>query len=318
MGSDSKEGRRLDGRVVIVTGAGRGIGASYAKFAASQGAKVVVNDLGRTLQGESEGMSPAEQVVNEIRAAGGQAVADTHDVADFEGARALIDTAVNTFGGLDVLVNNAGILRDRMFTNMSEQEWDEVVRVNLRGHFCTSRHAAGYWRDQVKASGAPVDAVVIQTTSIAGLHGNPGQSNYMAAKSGVATLAWSIHLDMNQRYGVRSYAIAPSARTRLTLNSPGAVEVVNRKTASGFDYFDPDNTAPFVVWLGAKGCKAPSGSIFGVEGDVLRRYDAWHVGTTVRNGKRWTFEDIERRSAELFAGSERAFQPIAEVTNFEE
>jgi NAD(P)-dependent dehydrogenase (short-subunit alcohol dehydrogenase family) len=213
-------------------------------------------------------------------------------------------------------VNNAGILRDRMLANMSEQEWDEVVRVNLRGAFCTSRHAAAYWKERAKATGAPVDAALIQTTSIAGLHGNPGQANYATAKSGVATMAHILDMELHQRVGVRSYAIAPSARTRLTLNSPGAVEVVNRKLPNGFDYFDPDNVAPFVVWLGMAGCPAPSGAVFGVEGDVIRRYDAWRVGSTVRHGGRWTFDAIAQAGNTLFEGQDRAFQPIAEVTTF--
>lgn len=308
--------RRLDGRVFVITGAGRGLGASYAKLAARLGAKVVVNDIGKSLQGESMGDSPADELVREITAEGGTAVADTHDITDFDGAHALIHGAIERFGSLDVLINNAGILRDRMVSGMSPEEWDEVVRVHLRGHFCTTRHASAYWKDKAKQSG-PVDAALIQTTSIAGLHGQAGQANYASAKSAIATMAHVVHLEMNQRYGVRSYAIAPSARTRLTLNSPGAVEVVNRKLDNGFDYFDPDNVAPFVVWLGSAGCSAPSGGVYGVEGDVLRRYDAWHVANTVRNeGARWTFEDIERAAGTLFAGQEKAFQPISEVLNF--
>lgn len=304
---------RLDGRVFVITGAGRGLGASYAKYAARHGARVVVNDIGKTLQGESTGESPAEELVREITEAGGVAVADTHDITEYEGAGALISGAIDRFGSLDVVINNAGILRDRMISNMSEQEWDEVVKVHLRGHFCTTRHATAYWKDKAKQSG-PVDAALIQTSSIAGLHGQAGQANYATAKAGLATLAHIIHLEMHQRYGVRSYAIAPSARTRLTLNSPGAVEVVNRKLPNGFDYFDPDNVAPFVVWLGARGCNAPSGSVFGIEGDVLRRYSSWHVESTVRNESRqWTFDDIERASAELFAGQEKDFQPISDV-----
>ncbi|WP_061958618.1 SDR family NAD(P)-dependent oxidoreductase [Cupriavidus pauculus] len=308
--------RDLSDRVYIITGAGRGLGASYAKLAASLGAKVVVNDLGRSLHGEQMAESPAEQLVREIQEAGGTAVADTHDVTDFEGARALIDDTVQRFGSVDVLINNAGILRDRLITNMSPEEWDEVIKVHLRGHYCTTRHATTYWKEKAKHSG-PVDAALIQTTSIAGLHGQAGQANYATAKSGIATLAHIVHLEMNQRFGVRSYAIAPSARTRLTLNSPGAVDVVNRKLPNGFDYFDPDNVAPFVVWLGSRGCKAPSGSVLGVEGDVIRRYNSWHVGSTVRNdAKRWTFDDIERASDELFKGQDQAFSPISDVMTF--
>lgn len=313
--SDIPQSRPLEGRVYVITGAGRGLGASYAKLAAQLGASVVVNDLGRTLQGGAMDDSPADQVVREIVAGGGNAIADSHDITDFEQARALIEGAIKLYGGVDVLINNAGILRDRMISNMSEQEWDDVVRVHLRGHFATTRHVAAYWKEKAKQSG-PVNAALIQTSSIAGLHGQAGQANYAAAKAAIATLAHVVHLEMHERCGVRSYAIAPSARTRLTLNSPGAVDAVNRKLPNGFDYFDPDNVAPFVVWLGASQCTAPSDGVYGVEGDVVRRYDSWHVANTVsNNGRRWTFEDIERTGAKLFSGQERAFQPISEILN---
>lgn len=311
-GISEQNGGRLAGRVVVITGAGRGIGASYAMLAARHGARVVVNDLGRGLHGEDDGESPAEGVVKAIRDAGGEAIADTSDVSSFEGARALVDNAVNTFGDLDVVINNAGILRDRMLVNMSEQEWDDVIRVHMKGHFCVSKHAAAYWRDRSRLRPGG-DPVLMQTSSIAGLHGNIGQVNYASAKSGIATMAHLIHLEMNERYGVRSYAIAPSGRTRLTLNSPGAADNVMKKDASGFDFFDPDNVAPFVIWLAAEGCPARSGSVFGVEGDLVRRYDSWHVATTIRNGDTWTFEALDSRVDELMQGADRAFQPIAEV-----
>lgn len=316
MNLNTETPKRLEGRVFVITGAGRGLGAAYAKLAAQHGAKVVVNDIGKTLQGESTNETPADEVVREIIAAGGEAMVDNHDVTDYDGAQALIEGAVKRFGGLDALINNAGILRDRMFANMSIEEWDEVVKVHLRGHFCTSRHAAAYWKDKAKQQNAPVDAALIQTTSIAGLHGQPGQANYATAKCGIAMMAHITHMELYERYGVRSYAIAPSARTRLTLNSPGAVEVVNKKMPNGFDYFDPDNVAPFVVWLGARGCTAPSGAVFGVEGDVVRRYNAWHVGTTVQNNsRRWSFEDIEAAGPQLFAGQDKAFSPMSDVLN---
>jgi NAD(P)-dependent dehydrogenase (short-subunit alcohol dehydrogenase family) len=304
---------RLKGRVVVVTGAGRGIGASYALLAGRHGAKVVVNDLGRGVHDEKLDETPADEVVRAIKEAGGEAISNQSDVSSFEGAKKLIDSAISTFGDVDVVINNAGILRDRMLVNMSEQEWDDVIRVHMKGHFCVSRHAASYWRDRSKIQPGR-DAVLIQTSSIAGLHGNIGQVNYASAKSGIATMAHTIHLEMNARYGVRSYAIAPSARTRLTLSSPGAVEAVSRKLPSGFDFFDPDNVAPFVIWLAAEGCPAPSGSVFGVEGDLVRRYDSWRVAMTIRNGAQWTFDDLDRKSDELGRGSDRAFQPISEVT----
>lgn len=312
----SNSEKALDGRVFVITGAGRGLGASYAKYAAQLGAKVVVNDIGKSLQGESTGESPADEVVREITEAGGIAIADHHDITDFDGARALVDTAVERFGSLDALINNAGILRDRFITNMTPEEWDDVVKVHMRGHFCTTRHATAYWKEKAKQSG-PVDAALIQTTSIAGLHGQPGQANYASAKAAIAELTHIVHLEMNQRFGVRSYAVAPSARTRLTLNTPGGEEIVNQKLPNGFDFFDPDNVAPFVTWLGASKCSAPSGSVFGVVGDVVRRYNSWQVGSTVRNGgQRWTFEDLEKAGAALFEGQDKAFQPIAEVLGF--
>jgi NAD(P)-dependent dehydrogenase (short-subunit alcohol dehydrogenase family) len=286
--------------VVVVTGAGRGIGAQYAKQAAAEGALVVVNDLGSGLHGEAPGesSSPAEQVVREIRAAGGDAEADHHDIADFEEARALIANTVERFGGLDVLINNAGILRDRMLVSMTEQEFDDVLRIHLRGHFCTSRHAAEYWRRRARESGRR-DSVLVQTTSIAGLHGNVGQFNYSAAKAGIAAMAVTGHLELNERYGVRSYAVAPSARTRLTLSSPGAVDVVAAPEDDAFDYFAPENVAPFALWLCAEGCPAPSGTVYGVEGDLVRRYEPWSIAATISNGAGWTYDELDARAGEL-------------------
>jgi NAD(P)-dependent dehydrogenase (short-subunit alcohol dehydrogenase family) len=299
--SPSVEQGRLDGRVVVVTGGGRGLGASYAKSMASQGAKVVINDLGGGLHGESGTQSVAEVVADEIRAAGGQAVADQHDVADFDGAKALIDFAISEYGELDVLINNAGILRDRMLTNMTIDEWDSVIRVHLRGHFCATKHAAVHWRSRSKEHG-PQDAALINITSIAGLHGTPGQFNYGAAKSAVATMTWLAHLELNERYGVRSYAVAPSGRTRMSLGSPAAVDVVAAPTDGRFDYWAAENVADVVTWLANPSCSAPSGAVFGVEGDTVRRYDPWRITRTVHNGERWTFEALENRVAELADG----------------
>lgn len=306
----------LEGRVAIVTGGGRGLGAAYALALAAAGAKVVVNDLGRGLQGDIEGSDPAEELVQQIRAAGGEAVCDRGDVADYDDAGRLIRTAVDRFGGLDILINNAGILRDRMLISMSPDEWDAVIRVHLRGHFCTTQHAVAYWRERAKSApgGVPGDAALIHTSSIAGLHGNAGQTNYAVAKTGIAMMAWLNHLELNQRYGVRAYAIAPGARTRLTLNSPGAQDTVGKPEDGSFDYYDPANVATFIVWLGQVGCPAPSGGIYGVEGDVVRRYNGWSIGSTIRNDSRpWTLEQLDARAAELAAGSERSFVPITDV-----
>ena len=214
----------LDGRVAIITGAGRGLGREHALLFASEGAKVVVNDLGGDIDGTGDDRAPAQQVVDEIKAMGGEAVANVDNVADWEGAQRLIQTAVDTFGTLHVLVNNAGILRDRVIVNMTEQEWDSVIHVHLKGHFCPTRFAAAYWREQSKA-GTPVKAALIHTSSTSGLLGNPGQANYGAAKSGIATFSQICSMELG-RYGVRSNAIAPAARTRLTEQTPGLSEVV--------------------------------------------------------------------------------------------
>jgi len=308
---------RLAGRVVVVTGAGRGLGAAYATLMAAEGAMVVVNDLGLGLHGESDSGAAAEQLVTQIRQAGGQAIADGHDVANFDGARALIDLALREYGDLDVLINNAGILRDRMLTNMTEQEWDDVIRVHLRGHFSTTRHAAVYWKNRAKEHG-PRDAALIHTTSIAGLHGTPGQFNYATAKSGIATMAWLGHLELNARYGVRSYAVAPSGRTRMTLDTPAAVDVVAKPTDGRFDFWAAENVAAVVGWLASEGCQAPSGAVLGVEGDTVRRYDPWRIATTVHNKTRWTFDQLDARLPELAEGFAEATSTSDEVVTMSE
>src|SRR5213595_3260782 len=199
----------LEGRVAIITGAGRGIGREHALLSAQEGAKVVVNDLGGAMDGTGDDRTPAEQVVDEIRGMGGEAVANADNVADWEGGQRLINAAVEAFGDLHVLVNNAGILRDRVIVNMTEEEWDSVIQVHLKGHFCPTRHAAAYWREQSKA-GKEVKASIVHTSSTSGLLGNPGQANYGAAKSGIATFSYIASLELG-RYGVRSNAIAPAA-----------------------------------------------------------------------------------------------------------
>jgi len=214
----------LDGRVAIITGAGRGLGREHALLFAQEGAKVVVNDLGGDMHGEGADRAPAQQVVDEIEKMGGEAVANLDSAADWYGAQRLIRTAIDTFGDLHVLVNNAGILRDRVIVNMTEEEWDAVIQVHLKGHFCPTRHAAAYWREQSKA-GKEVKASIVHTSSTSGLLGNPGQANYGAAKSGIATFSYIASLELG-RYGVRSNAIAPAARTRLTEQTPGLQDAV--------------------------------------------------------------------------------------------
>ena len=271
-----------DGRVVIVTGAGGGLGRAHALAFAAEGARVVVNDIGTSREGEGTSAAPAQQVVDEIVAAGGQAVANRDDVADWDGAAALIATAVDTFGGLDVLVNNAGFLRDRMLAGMSVDEWDAVIRVHMRGHFCTLRHAAGYWRDRSKA-GDTIDARIINTSSGAGLMGSVGQGNYSAAKAGIVGLTLVAAAEL-ARYGVTVNAIAPAARTRMT---EVAMPDMMRKPEEGFDAMAPDNVSPLVVWLGSAESRDVTGRVFEVEGGIVSVADGWQHGPRVDKGMRW-------------------------------
>lgn len=271
-----------DGRVVIVTGAGRGIGAEHAVEFARQGAHVVVNDLGGAPDGSGSDTGPAHDTVERIRALGGEAVANSDDVTDFDAAHRLVTTAIETFGGLDTVVNNAGMLRDRMFANMSPEEWDESIRINLRGHFCVSRHAAAYWRDRSKAGDAAV-ARIVNTSSGAGLMGNIGQSNYAAAKAGIAALTIVQAAELG-RYGVTSNAIAPSARTRLT---QGVFADMMAEIEGGFDAMAPENIAPLVVWLGSGESGDVTGRVFEVEGGKVSVTDGWQHGTPIDLGRRW-------------------------------
>jgi NAD(P)-dependent dehydrogenase (short-subunit alcohol dehydrogenase family) len=274
---------RFDGRVAIVTGAGRGIGRGHALELARQGAKVVVNDVGATVDGTGADTGPAQQVVDEIVAAGGEAVANTDDVSDWEGAHALVYTAIDTFGTLDVLVNNAGILRDRMLINMTEAEWDAVIRVHLKGTFAPSRHAAAWWREQSK-SGTPVDARIINTSSTSGLYANPGQTNYGAAKSGIATFSIIAAKELG-RYGVTVNAIAPGARTRMTENLGG--NMAKQPEAGEFDSRAPENIAPLVTWLASAESRDITGQVFLVGGGRIGIATPWGRGPGVDYGARW-------------------------------
>jgi len=276
-----------DGRVVIITGAGAGIGRAHAVEFARQGAKVVVNDLGVSLGGEGGSAAPADQVVEEIRDLGGEAVADGADVADSAQVRDLVKTAVDRFGGLDVVVNNAGIVRDRMFVSTSEEEWDAVIRVHLRGHFLVSRHAAAYWRQRSK-SGEPVDARIINTSSGAGLQGSVGQSAYSAAKAGIAALTLVQAAELG-RYGITANAIAPSARTRMTEQ---VFAEMMKKPEEGFDAMDPANIAPLVVWLGSAESKDVTGRVFELAGGTLSVADGWREGPKIEGGRRWQPDQV--------------------------
>ncbi|ALU72942.1 SDR family NAD(P)-dependent oxidoreductase [Rhodococcus sp. WS1] len=280
----------VDGRVVIITGAGRGIGRAHALAFAAEGAKVVVNDIGAGADGSETGESPAEQVVAEIIAAGGQAVVNGDDVADWAGAENLIKTAIDTFGGLDVLVNNAGFLRDRMLVGMSEGEWDAVIRVHLKGHFAPLRHAAAYWRAEAKA-GKTVDARIINTSSGAGLQGSIGQGNYAAAKAGIAEMTIQAAAEL-KNYGVSVNAIAPAARTRMTVGAGGAMAESMAAPEEGFDAMAPENISPLVVWLGSAESKDVTGRVFEVEGGKITVAEGWRHGPSEDKGDRWDPKEI--------------------------
>jgi NAD(P)-dependent dehydrogenase (short-subunit alcohol dehydrogenase family) len=275
----------LEGRVAIITGAGRGLGRAHALLFAQEGAKVVVNDLG----------PEAEEVAEEIRAAGGEAVATSQDVTDWDGGAAMVDLALRAFGRLDVLVNNAGILRDRVLVNMSEEEWDVVVAVHMKGHFIPTRFAAAHWREQVK-QGETVQASIIHTSSTSGLLGNPGQTNYGAAKAGIGAFSIICAQELG-RYGVRSNCIAPAARTRLTEATPGLGEVV-AAPSEGFDVWDPANVSPLVAYLATADCGV-TGKTFFVQGGTVRLMQPWTLAERIERDSRWTIEDLAAEMPKL-------------------
>jgi NAD(P)-dependent dehydrogenase (short-subunit alcohol dehydrogenase family) len=284
----------LKGRVAVITGAGRGLGREHALLFAAEGAKVVVNDLGGNPDGTGADASPANQVVEEIRAAGGEAVTNHDDVTDWDGAKRLIDTAIEAFGDLHVLVNNAGILRDRMLVNMSEGEWDSVIKVHLKGHFAPLRHAAAYWRDQAKA-GNEAKRAVVNTSSTSGLFGNIGQSNYGAAKMGIGALTIIASQELS-RYGVRVNAIAPAALTRLTAGLAGADAQVEPDPADG--PLAPGNVSPFVAYLATEHCPI-NGRAFFVVGGQVHLFQPWAIVDKVETEGRWTVEDLEIQAAKF-------------------
>ena len=287
-----------EGRVVIVTGSGRGIGRAHALEFARQGARVVVNDIGAELDGTGGSGSPAAEVVEAITAAGGEAVINGDDVADWEGAARLVQTAIDAFGRLDVVVNNAGFVRDRMFANAAEDEWDAVVRVHLKGHFCVARHAAAYWRDQSKA-GADVDARIINTSSGAGLMGSVGQAAYSAAKGGIAALTLVQSAELG-RYGVTANAIAPSARTRMT-ETVFAEMMAAPDDPGAFDAMAPENVSPLVVWLGSPDSRDVTGRVFEIEGGKVSVADGWQHGVVVDKGDRWDPAELGKVVPDLVA-----------------
>jgi len=285
----------LEGRVAIITGAGRGIGREHALFFAAEGAKVVVNDLGGANDGSGTDITPAQQVVEEIRALGGEAVVNGDNVADWEGAQRMINQAVETFGDLDILVNNAGILRDRVLVNMTEEEWDAVITVHLKGHFAPTRWAATYWREQAKA-GSTRPRNIVHTSSTSGLFSNPGQSNYGAAKTGIATFSQIVAKEL-ARYHVKSNTIAPGARTRLTLATPGLEDIMKPREGA-FDMWDPANISPLVAYLASEQC-AFSGETFLVQGGSVTMVESWARGAGVERDSKWTVSDLADALAPL-------------------
>jgi NAD(P)-dependent dehydrogenase (short-subunit alcohol dehydrogenase family) len=283
----------LDGKVAIITGAGRGIGRAHALALAAAGAKVVVNDLGGSLAGEGADATPAQHVVDEIEAAGGSAVADGENVADFEGAARLVRHAIDAFGRLDILVNNAGILRDRMLVNMTEDEWDAVIAVHLKGHFATTRHAGAYWRERAK-EGETVRARVINTSSPSGVFGNVGQTNYGAAKAGIAAFTVIAAQELG-RYGVTVNCLAPNARTRMTeetfqMDGP----------SGGFDPLDPANISPVVVALCADEAQGITGQVIHIWGGAINALQGWTAGELFHRGEGWDADELLAAFRERF------------------
>jgi NAD(P)-dependent dehydrogenase (short-subunit alcohol dehydrogenase family) len=296
----------FDGKVAIITGAGRGIGRCHALLFASEGASVVVNDLGGSTTGEGADASAAQSVVDEITAAGGRAVANHDSVSSWTGAEQMIAQAVDAFGRLDVLVNNAGILRDKMSFNMDESEWDAVVDVHMKGHFAPSRFAASYWRAQMKTTGEPVNAKIVNTASESGLYGNAGQANYAAAKAGIASMTIVMAREL-ERIGVRVNAIAPVARTRLTEQLAGGA--LDPKEGE-LDRFAPEHVSAVVGWLASDLSAGVTGQVLKVMGGQVQVLQGWRPLTEANDDKPWTITAIDDAADALFARSDRGVPPF--------
>ncbi|QDQ14676.1 SDR family oxidoreductase [Streptomyces spectabilis] len=288
------------GRVVIVTGAGRGLGRAHARAYAAEGAKVVVNDLGAALDGSGVSGGPAQGVVEEIRAAGGDAVAHCGDVATPEGASSLVRAALETYGRLDTLVNNAGFLRDRMLVNLDEDDWDAVLRVHLKGHFLPLKHAAAHWRAVAKAGRAP-HACVVNTSSGAGLLGSVGQANYSAAKAGILGLTLVAAAEL-AAYGVRVNAIAPAARTRMTEQT--FADTMAAPQEGAFDAMAPENVSPLVVWLGSTASSGVTGRVFEAEGGRITVMEGWRPGPSADKAARWSPAEAGETALKLLSRAE--------------
>ncbi|MGH2653045.1 MAG: SDR family oxidoreductase [Actinomycetota bacterium] len=293
----------LAGKVAVVTGAGRGIGRGEALLLASEGARVVVNDVGGEWDGTGRDPRPASAVVEEIAAGGGEAVAHYDDISEPDGARGAIGQAVETWGRLDILVNNAGILRDRMIFNMSVEEWDSVIKVHLRGTFLCTQVAASHWREASKA-GEETSGRIVNTSSTSGLLGNAGQSNYGAAKAGIAGFTQIVAMEL-ARYGVTVNAIAPGARTRMTEKTFGEL-----KAAEGaFDPLAPENVAPLVAYLCTDEAVHISGQAFGITGGLVQLYQGWTPVAEIDKGDRWEVAELAARIGELFEGRDTVYAP---------
>ncbi|MDQ1431030.1 MAG: hypothetical protein QOF40_1632 [Actinomycetota bacterium] len=286
-----------EGRVVVVTGAGRGLGRAHALAFAAEGAKVVVNDVGAELDGTGGAAGPAGEVVDTIRAAGGEAVANAGDVSSWDGAAGIIATAIDTFGKLDVLVNNAGIVRDRMAVSMEEHEIDAVLAVHLKGTLATMRHAANHWRERAK-SGEDTQGRIINTSSAAGLHGSIGQTVYSSAKAGIAAATLVAAAELG-RYGVTANAIAPAARTRMT--EEAFADMMAAVEPGAFDAMAPENVSPLVVWLGSEQSKDVSGRVFELEGGLIMVAEGWDRGPQIDKGDRWEPAELGPVVADLLA-----------------
>jgi NAD(P)-dependent dehydrogenase (short-subunit alcohol dehydrogenase family) len=293
----------LEGKVAIITGAGRGIGRGEALLFAQEGARVIVNDLGGDWDGSGADDRAAAQVVQEIRGAGGEAVAHFEDISEEAGAASLVTVALDTFGSLDAVVNNAGILRDKMVFNMTAEDWDSVMKVHLRGHFLVTRAAAQHWRERSKA-GEPVSGSIVNTSSTSGILGNAGQSNYGAAKAGIAAFSAIVAMEL-QRYGVRVNAIAPGARTRMTEKTFGDLSVEE----GGFDQLAPENVAPLVAYLSSDAAVHITGQLFYVAGGLIQLYQGWTPVSELSNDDRWTPNELAERMGDLFGDRPTVYSP---------
>jgi NAD(P)-dependent dehydrogenase (short-subunit alcohol dehydrogenase family) len=294
----------------MVTGAGRGIGRSEALLLASEGAKVVVNDLGGSGAGEGADQTPAQQVVDEITAAGGEGVANYDDCASWTGAEAMVQQAIKTFGGLDVLICNAGILRDKMSFNMTEEEFDAVIRVHLKGHFAPIRFAGAYWRTKAKETGEPTNAAVVTTASESGLYGNAGQVNYAAAKAGIASMTIVLARELS-RSGVRVNSIAPVAATRL-LGTVATPELTDNPMMS------PDNPAAGAVWLASPLAEGVTGQVLKIAGGVAQILDGWRPATQISSAEKWTLQSLADGRELLFKGLDPGVPPFRAMEKFED